>query len=80
VPANDSIRFDHNQAIAPIGKPAANQDPEATIGIVEPRSGPLALENNGLLPKAEIFGGQSCFGLEYGGESNDKAPDHRKGL
>ena len=80
MPANDSIRFDHNQAIVPIGKPAANQDPEATIGIMEPWSGLLAFKYNELLPKAEIFGGQSCFGLEYGGESKEKAPDHRKGL
>jgi hypothetical protein len=80
MPANDSIRLDHDQAIAPIGKPAADQDPEAAIGIAEPRSGLPALENDELLPKAEIFGGQSCFGLKYGGESIDKAPDHRIGL
>ena len=80
MPANDSIRFDHNQAIAPIGKPPAYQDLEATIGIMEPRSGLPAFEYNELLPQAEIFGGQSCFGLEYGGESKDKAPNHRKGL
>jgi len=80
VPANHSIWLDHNQTIAPIGKPSAGQDPEATIGIAEPRFGLPALENDKLLPKAEIFGGQSCFGLENGDESVGKAPNHRKGL
>jgi hypothetical protein len=37
-----------------------------------------ALENNQLLPKAEVFGNQSCPGLENGGESVGKAPNHRK--
>ena len=51
VPANDGIRLDGAQTIAPVGKPAADQNPEAPIGIAESRSGLTVLENDELLPK-----------------------------
>jgi len=54
------------------------KDPEAAICIPNLWSGLTSLENNQLLPKAEIFGDQSCSGLENGGEGGGKAPKHRK--
>ncbi len=58
----------------------ADQNPEAAIGIPEPRSGLTALENDKLLPKAEILGNQSRFEFDDGGERVGKVPNHRKGL
>ncbi len=80
MPANDGIRLDDDQTIAPVGKAVADQDPEAPICIAEPRSGLTALQNDELLPKAEILGSQSRFGLEDGGERVGKVPNHRKGI
>jgi len=54
------------------------KDPEAAICILKMWSCLTSLENNQLLPKAEVFGDHSCFGLENGGESVGKAPNHRK--
>jgi len=54
------------------------KDPEAAICIPELWPGLTSLENNQLLPKAEVLGGQSCSGLENGDESVGKAPNHRK--
>jgi len=56
----------------------AGNNPEAAICIVESWSGLTSLENNQLLPKAEVFCDQSCPGLENDGESIGKAPNHRK--
>jgi hypothetical protein len=56
----------------------AGKDPEAAICIPELWSGLTSLENNQLLSKAEVLGDQSCSGLENGGESAGKAPNHRK--
>jgi len=56
----------------------AGKDPEAAIRIPEWWSGLTSLENNQLLPKAEVLGNQSCSGLENGSESIGKAPNHRK--
>ena len=39
-----------SQELSPSGKPAAGEKPEAAICI------PDSLENNPLLPKAEVFG------------------------
>jgi len=55
----------------------AGKDPEAAICIPELWSDLTSLENNQLLPKAEILGNQSCSGLEHSGESVGKAPNHR---
>jgi len=57
----------------------AGKDPEAAICIPDLWSGLTSLENNQLLPEAEDLGNQSCPGLENGGESAGKAPNHRKG-
>jgi hypothetical protein len=57
----------------------AGKDPESAICIPELWSDLTSLENNQLLPKAEILGNQSCSGLENGSESIGKAPNHRKG-
>ena len=54
MPANEGHRLDDDQKIAPVGKPAADQKPEAAIGIAEPRSGLTVLENDELVPKTEF--------------------------
>jgi hypothetical protein len=56
----------------------ADKDPEATICIPELWSGLTSLENNQLLPKAEVLCNQACPGLENGAESKGEAPNHRK--
>jgi hypothetical protein len=78
MPANNGIGLDDDQTPAPTGKQLADKDPEAAICIPELRSGLTSLENNQLLPKAEVLGDQSCSGLENGGESSCEAPNHRK--
>ena len=80
MPTNNSIRLDDDQALFPSGKPIAGQDPESPIGVANLRSKLAAPKYDQLLPKAEIFGSQSCFGLEDGSESIGKAPNHQKGL
>ncbi len=79
MPATDGTRFDDDQALSPSGKAAAGENPEATICIPELWSGLTSLENNQLLPKAEVFGNQSCSGLENSGESIREAPNHQRG-
>jgi hypothetical protein len=44
----------------------------------QPRRIGTSFENNQLLAKAEVLGNQSCPGLENGGESIRKAPNHRR--
>jgi len=78
MPTHNSIRLYDDQTPAPTRKQFTGKDPEAAICIPELWPGLTSLENNQLLPKAEIFGDQSCSGLEYGGESVGKAPNHRK--
>ncbi len=79
MPASHRIRLDDDQAVTPFREPATSQDSEAAICVAEPRSGLTALENDELLPKAEILGNQSRFGFEDGGESIGKVPNHRQG-
>jgi hypothetical protein len=76
MPAHNSLRFHDDQAPSPTSKPAAGENPEATIFIMQSRLDLAALENNQLMPKTEVFGNQSCPGLENGGESVGKAPNH----
>ncbi len=78
MPANNSLRFHDDQAPSPTGKPAAGENPEAAIFIMQPWPDLAALETNQLMPKAEVLGDQSCSGLENCGESVGKAPNHRK--
>jgi len=78
MPANNGIRLYSDQTPAPILKQLAGKDPEATICIPELWPGLASLENNQLLSKAEVLGDQPCLGLENGGKSVAKAPNHRK--
>jgi hypothetical protein len=78
MPANNSIRPDDDQALSPSGKPAAGENPEAAIFVPQPWPDLMPLENNQLLPKAEVLGDYSCSGLENGFASVGKAPNHRK--
>ena len=78
MPANNSRRFYDDQTPSPTGGPAAGENPEAAIFIMQSWLDLASLENNQLLPKAEVFGNQSCLGLENGGESVGKAPNDRK--
>jgi hypothetical protein len=56
MPADNSIRLHDDQTPAPTGKPLTGKDPEAAICIPERWSDLTSLENNQLLPKAEVFG------------------------
>jgi len=78
MPTNISIRLHEDQTPVPTGKQLAGKNPEAAICVPQLWSGLTSLENNQLLPKAEVLGNQSCPGLENGGESVGKAPNHRK--
>ena len=56
MPADHSFRFHNDQALPPSGKPAAGENPEAAIFIPQLWPDLAALENNQLLPKAEMIG------------------------
>ncbi len=56
MPADNRIRPYDDQALPPSGKPAAGENPESTICIPELWPDLTSLENNQLLPKAEVFG------------------------
>jgi hypothetical protein len=54
----------------------AGKNPESAIFIAELWSGLTSLENNQLLPEAEVLCNQACPGPENGGESISEAPNH----
>jgi hypothetical protein len=76
-PGQFSIRLDNDQPAAPFREPSTSQDPIPTIHIANSGSDLTALENDELVPAAEIFGSESCFGFEDGDEGEGKAPNHQ---
>jgi hypothetical protein len=78
MPPNYGVRFNDDQALSPTGQPAVGEDPEAAMCIPELWSALVSLENNELLPKAEVLGDKTRSGLENGGESIGKAANHRE--
>ena len=76
VPAKDSFRSDNDQTCLPLSEPTTGKDPETTIGITNRRPHLAALEDNQLLPQAEILGHQSRSRLEPRGEGKKEMANH----
>ena len=76
VPAKDSFRLNNDQTCPPLRKPTTGKDPETTIGITNRWPYLAAVEDDQLLPKAEVLGDESRSGLEPRGEGEEQMANH----